>query len=168
MRSSTIAAVLLSAAGCGRDTPVAPQSPEPVAKKAPITAKKSKLRTWADTQFPAGNEQTLKFLAWAKEKYELYCGVELDKNGDCVELNIHPCWPTSDEELKVIAELSHLKSLSLSAESITDDGLRYLEAMPALKKLWMVEASQITDDGINRLKRAKPDLEIELPYRKTK
>jgi len=92
--------------------------------------------------------------------------MELDTNGDCVKLNIHPCWPTKDEELKVISELKRIQSLSLYATSITDDGLRHLENMPALKELWMIEASKVTDDGLERLRRAKPDLQIDLPYRK--
>jgi hypothetical protein len=92
--------------------------------------------------------------------------MELDANGDCIKLNLHPGWPTKDEKLKTIVDLEKIQSLSLYATAITDDGLRHLENMRALKKLWLFSPSQLTDEGLAHLKRAKPELEIELPYRK--
>jgi hypothetical protein len=159
-------AVLYIVVGCQRDTPVASRQPlRPIAKSAADNAQKAKPRKWADSQFPAGNEQTLKFLAWAKEKYEPYCSARLNEAGDCVELSIHPCWAVNDEELKVVSDLKQLQSLTIDAGQVTDDGLRHLEKLPHLKELCMQEASKVTDEGIQRLQKAVPNLKIALPYR---
>ncbi len=165
---SFAALAVLALAGCGRESPVRvrPSAVGPQEKnQATTTERTPRHRTWADPQFPAGNDRTRQFLVWAGEQYALYCMMELDANGDCIELNVHPCWPTKDEELKHISELQQIQSMSLYAASITDDGLRHLERMPALKKLLLVGASQISDDGLERLKRVKPNLEIDLAYR---
>ena len=160
-------AALCTLVGCWRDTPVAPQPPpKAVATPETVNAQKAKPRTWADSQlFPAGNEQTLKFLAWAKEKYEPYCSARLNEAGDCVELSIHPCWAVNDEELKVVSELKQLESLTMDAGQVTDDGLRHLERLPHLRDLCMQEASKVTDNGIERLQNAMPNLKMSLPYR---
>ena len=120
-----------------------------------------KYPTWASSINPAaGNKRTQEFLAWAHGRYVWYCGMELDDNGNCVELNVHPCWPASDQELEVISKLTHVQSLSLYGASITDDGLRHLEDMPALTTLHLVDSPHVTEEGLARLNRANPALNI--------
>ena len=166
---ATIAGAAIPFVGCGRESPVAVQSPNAGQLEMLLRTQsdaKRKQRTWASTQFPGGNDRTQQFLAWSHERYAVYCSMELDADGECIELNIHPCWPTSDEELKVISELPRVRSLSFSGSAITDDGLDHLESMPALMRLDIVGASQITDERVERLKFARSDLKIDLSYRK--
>jgi hypothetical protein len=116
-------AAVAALVGCSRQSLLNMPPPEVRPKETPTTEvrpketpartqteKRASHRTFACTQFPAGNDRTREFLAWARDQYAAYCTMELDADGNCVELNIHPCWP--------------------------------------------------------RLKRAKPDLKIDLPYRK--
>lgn len=70
-----------------------------------------------------------------------------------------------DEELEVILQLKHIRSLSFHATEVTDAGLKHLEALPELQELWMDEASQVTDTALDQLRQSRPNLKIDLPYR---
>ncbi len=109
------------------------------------------------------NPQTREFLIWAHAKYAPFCGVNLDHEENCVAVNVHPCYEVSDEELKVISGLRKVESLAFDGHAITDEGLRHLETMPVLRKLRMFSVSKISDDALERLRRTRSDLEIELP-----
>ncbi|MDP6446553.1 MAG: hypothetical protein QF805_22365, partial [Pirellulaceae bacterium] len=108
-------------------------------------------QAWASTQFPAGNIRTQRFLAWSKTQHWAFCAMELDANGDCIELHSHPCLSVRDDQLKVISLLDKIESLWINAPLITDEGLRHLEGMPALTTLSLCQASSISENGLARL-----------------
>lgn len=149
--------------GCGTSTTseVTPKAAEIALR--PVTNPVQSYASIASPLNPAGNEQTLAFLAWAREQHPLYCYMKLDDNGDCVRLDIDICWGTQDADLKKFSELKQIESLALYGPSITDLGLQYLEEMPALKSFRLIGATGVSESGMERLKRAKPDLTIMLP-----
>ncbi|MBW3540189.1 MAG: hypothetical protein KY476_07960 [Planctomycetes bacterium] len=157
-----IVAASITCIGCSDAAPTVQATHDPPESTEKPQAKVS-YRSGANPLFPDGNSQTLRFLAWAKERHGFYCSVRLGPDGECLEAHIHPCWPVTDDEVEVISELKTLESLSFYARWITDDGLRVLAKMPALKRLWMFDASMITDDALGDLKASKPDLQVELP-----
>lgn len=152
--------------GCGTSTTVevTPKAVE-IAHRPAANLERSYAST-ASPLNPAGNEQTLAFLAWAHEQHPLYCYMQLDANGDCVKLDIDICWDTQDAELKKVSELKQIESLALYGPSITDQGLQYLEEMPALKSFRLIGAAGVSEIGLERLKRTRPGLTILLPGRK--
>lgn len=111
---------------------------------------------------PVGNEQTKQFLAWAQKLHYWFCAGELNADGDIVELNLHVCWPTKDEELEMISTLSQVESLFFYASGLTDDGLRHLERMPNLKKVVILGAKEVSAERFASLREARPDLELEV------
>lgn len=152
--------------GCGTRTTVEVTPKAAAITYQPVKTRERSYPSIASPLNPAGNEQTLAFLAWAHERYAHYCHMRLDANGNCVKLDIDICWDTQDAELKKVSELKQIESLALYGPSITDLGLRYLEDMPALKSLRLFGAASVSDTGLERLKCAKPDLTILLPGRK--
>jgi hypothetical protein len=62
----------------------------------------------------------------------------------------------TDEGLRTIGELRQLRYLVLSSDYITDAGLRHLEAMDTLKKLRLSRCPNVTEEGVDRLRKALP------------
>lgn len=69
----------------------------------------------------------------------------------------------TDIGLEHLTELPELQNLSLSFDTITDVGLDHLAKLPKLKHLYVTEA-KVTVDGVAKLKRALPDLEVKVHY----
>jgi uncharacterized protein (TIGR02996 family) len=60
-----------------------------------------------------------------------------------------------------IARLSRLRMLSLWSCDLKDDALyRWVEHLPRLEKLWLHACHRVTNDGFERIVRARPDLQI--------
>jgi hypothetical protein len=68
--------------------------------------------------------------------------------------------PLQDEDLKHIADLSHLRALIIYALQITDTGLEQLSALRQLQFL-NVDYTSVTEEGVERLRRALPECRIE-------
>lgn len=65
----------------------------------------------------------------------------------------------TDEDLKLLASLPSLKSLTLMGRGVTDSGLKHLEKLNSLQTLTL-SATSVTDEGIAALKQALPDCRI--------
>lgn len=81
------------------------------------------------------------------------------KGHPVIDLDFPNC---TDNDLKCIAKLTSLQTLSLSLSSITDKGLKNLESLVNLKKLHLKNCDKITDAGKEMLKNAIPDLIISI------
>ena len=168
-----VLAFLAVLAGCADNSTSVPvpakrnlSKTRPVVAPAPKSSVRSSASSLEVGQIPLPrNPQTRKFLKWAHARYAWFCSVDLNEEEDITRVSVHICYPVSDDELKVISGLKKVESLAFHAPTITDEGLRHLEDLPALNKLWMFEASKLTDEGLERLKRGKPNLDIDLPYR---
>ena len=64
-----------------------------------------------------------------------------------------------DEDADELAQLDSLHSIYLDRAPITDAGIKKLVALPHLKEIG-VAGTKVTDEGVNFLKQAKPDLRI--------
>jgi len=68
----------------------------------------------------------------------------------------------TDAALESLARSKTLEDLRLRGDHITDVGLRYLEASTSLRSLRLFPWSQVTEEGIARLKRLRPTIsEVE-------
>lgn len=108
------------------------------------------------------NQLTRMFLDKVRNKHPMYASLDVNQQGDCIGLSIYPCWSVTDDEVQDFVMLNHLRSLGFKADALTDAGLQTLERLPHLEKLSLRSAKQITPEGLDRLKRAKPKLTIEL------
>ncbi len=90
-------------------------------------------RLSASSHEPAGNDRTMQFLAWADNRSFAWCSMKLDPHGDCIHLDVAPCWPVKDEELEVISHLPRLISISFYAPELTERGLSALRRLPHLR-----------------------------------
>jgi hypothetical protein len=66
----------------------------------------------------------------------------------------------SDEGLRTIADLPQVSELGFAGGNFTDAGLQHLEKMTGLKKLTLLRCSNVTDEGVARLRKALPDCVI--------
>lgn len=103
----------------------------------PIQQLDSPDRLWASSHDPAGNDRTMQFLAWADNRSFAFCSMKLTPHGDCIELDVNPCWPVNDEELEVISHLPRLKSISIYAPDLSEQGLSALRRLPDLRAVFL-------------------------------
>jgi hypothetical protein len=68
---------------------------------------------------------------------------------------------TDDADLARLKGLKNLRELFLDGTQITDAGLVELERLPGLQKLSLLYVENITEEGIERLRKALPKLEIQ-------
>ena len=72
----------------------------------------------------------------------------------------------TDEGLKYLTKLRALKSLDLSETEVTDEGLKYLAKLKTLKSLDL-NKTEVTEEGVTALEQALPsckiDFEEEIP-----
>ncbi|MBC7853504.1 MAG: hypothetical protein IAF94_08715 [Pirellulaceae bacterium] len=69
----------------------------------------------------------------------------------------------TDRGLEHLAEHPELQYLSLDNDAITDAGLEHLAKLPKLSDLH-VTGTKVTEEGIAKLKRSKPNLEVNVYY----
>ena len=68
----------------------------------------------------------------------------------------------TDAALESLARSKTLEELRLRGDHITDGGLRHLEASTSLRSLRLFPRSQVTEEGVARLKRLRPTIsEVE-------
>jgi hypothetical protein len=66
----------------------------------------------------------------------------------------------TDAGLAHIKDLVNLRDLSLAGAGITDAGLKHLEGLESLERL-DIEGTKVTRAGVERLRRARPELNID-------
>lgn len=119
---------------------------------------------FASTQFPDGNRETKEFLTWTKTRHPEFCSVQLDRNGDIVELTCHPCYPVKNDELWRISALKEIRSLTIcGSTTVTNDGLRFLASMPKLKQLTLYSTKSIGDAELARFQDVRPEIAVDTP-----
>jgi hypothetical protein len=70
----------------------------------------------------------------------------------------------TDAGLAHLKSLKRLRELSVGGPKITDSGLAELHGLGNLEMLWLTDAPNVTPEGIARLRRALPRLDIK-PWR---
>ncbi len=65
-----------------------------------------------------------------------------------------------DAGLTYLKGLKKLRELDIAFTSVTDAGLKHLEGLKSLRSL-DIKGTRITDEAVSRLRRARPDLQIE-------
>ena len=68
----------------------------------------------------------------------------------------------TDESLRLVAAMPALEEFKLGSAKVTDDGLLELAASKSLKKLSLSGLKQITPAGVERLRKARPELQVEV------
>jgi hypothetical protein len=66
----------------------------------------------------------------------------------------------NDAALATVAKSKSLKQLSLARCEVTDRGLMLLVQTPSLKRLTLWQPAEMTDEGINQFKAARPDVQV--------
>jgi hypothetical protein len=85
---------------------------------------------------------------------------EVGKLSELVALDLYSTTVT-DEGLAQLKDLQNLKSMGLGGTPITDQGLVHLEKLPSLQWLWLSK-NVVTEEAVNRLKAARPDMNVYL------
>jgi len=62
--------------------------------------------------------------------------------------------------LKDLANLGRLEALGVGKTALTDEGLQCLVDIPNLRWLWLFGCDQLTEEGINDFRAARPDVEV--------
>jgi hypothetical protein len=71
-------------------------------------------------------------------------------------------WTTlNDEGLAQLKDLQKLQTMSLVGTAITDRGLDQLAKLPSLQRIW-VSKNRLSEEAIENLKQARPDLAVHL------
>jgi internalin A len=66
----------------------------------------------------------------------------------------------TDEGLAQLEDTRGLKSLDIRGTRVTDRGLAILARVPALEEVWIGDCPGISDEGIQKLKAARPGLRV--------
>jgi internalin A len=69
--------------------------------------------------------------------------------------------PVGDEGIAHVASLPRLESVMLGNTQITDTGLMLLAKNPALKRISMNQAPNVTKEALAKLRRLRPDIELD-------
>jgi len=67
-----------------------------------------------------------------------------------------------DESMALVAGMPALEEFKLGSAQVTDEGLAQLAACKTLKKLSLSGLKKVTPAGIDRLRKARPELQIEV------
>lgn len=67
-----------------------------------------------------------------------------------------------NDSLKLLAQLPMLEELRIGSAQVNDEGLQFLAATKTLKKLTLSGMKQITPAGIEQLRKARPEMVIEV------
>jgi len=68
----------------------------------------------------------------------------------------------TDESLRAVGLMSALEEFKLGNANVTDEGLMGLVASTSLKRLSLTGLKQVTPAGLERLRKARPELQIEV------
>jgi hypothetical protein len=79
---------------------------------------------------------------------------------DLVELNLDSN-EISNDSLKNLEGLSRLESLNLASTPIGDAGLEHLKGLTKLRALDLSNVSDVTEEGIQKLKKSLPECHIK-------
>lgn len=90
--------------------------------------------------------------------YHFYITVNLNKYGDIVSITTDICWAPSDSQLKVIAELPHLHTITLNGAGLTDRSLEYIAGNPSIKRIRTYGRRKFTFAGYARFTARRPDI----------
>ncbi len=86
--------------------------------------------------------------------------IKLDKQGRVIEINLTDK-AVVDEDLKVIAQYTHLQMLKLARTGVTDAGLPNLISLQNLRTIWLARTG-VTDAGLLHLAQLKSLREVRL------
>lgn len=64
----------------------------------------------------------------------------------------------NDESMRLIAQLPRLEEFRIGSAQVTDEGLWHLARSKSLKKISISGLKKVTDDGIEELKKSRPEL----------
>lgn len=78
------------------------------------------------------------------------------------KLDISYAPTVTDDSLPAIAQLPHLLELKLGGALVTDAGLQALIGSTSLKKLTLTGLSKTTPEGIEKIRKARPDWNIQM------
>ncbi len=92
-----------------------------------------------------------------KEKVNFLKYISKIKNLEELNLSYFPAF--KNEEMVELTKLKKLKKLEISISSISDDSIKILCKIPNLKIL-NIQGNKLSLDKINKLKKSKPDIEI--------
>lgn len=81
-----------------------------------------------------------------------------DKQYDVVSVQPH----YGDESMELVAQMPNLEEFRLGSAQVTDEGLQLLAAAKSLKKLTLSGMKNITPSGIERLRKSRPELAIQV------
>jgi hypothetical protein len=71
--------------------------------------------------------------------------------------------PTAtDESLRAVSRMPALEEFKLGGAEVTDEGLMELAASKSLKKLTIIGLKAVTPAGVERLRKARPELQVEV------
>ena len=68
----------------------------------------------------------------------------------------------TDESLRVVAQMPALEEFKLGSAKVTDEGLMELAASKSLKKLSLTGLKLVTPAGVEKLRKARPELQVEV------
>lgn len=68
----------------------------------------------------------------------------------------------ADESLRLLSRMPSLEELKLGSARVTDEGLQELAALKSLKKLSLSGLKLVTPAGVERLRKARPELQVEV------
>ena len=109
------------------------------------------------------NEETTRFLAWAKLKWDLFCRVDMNSAGETIIVTTDICWCRTDDEIQVIANITTLNKVRFRADFATDRALDYLAANPRLKEIQTIgERNGFTVNGLPDFRTRRPDVRLNL------
>jgi hypothetical protein len=109
------------------------------------------------------NEETTRFLAWAKLKWDWFCRVDMNSAGETIIVTTDICWCTTDDEIQVIANITTLNKVRFRADFATDRALDYLAANPRLKEIQTIgERNAFTANGLRDFRTRRPDVKLNL------
>lgn len=78
------------------------------------------------------------------------------------KLDVSHAPTVQDDSLPLVAQLPKLDEFKLGSAQVTDDGLQALTSAKALKRLVLSGLKRVTPAGIERLRKARPDLVVEM------
>lgn len=78
------------------------------------------------------------------------------------KLDVSHAPTVSDDSLSLIAQLPQLEEFKLGSAQITDEGLQALAASKSLKKLTLSGLKKVSPAGIEKLRQARPDLQVQM------